>query len=52
VFVLTVLNNILTLLGIGTYPQNVTTGLLIIAVVVFYTTAVRARRPRTKQQDG
>jgi ribose transport system permease protein len=52
VFVLTVLNNVLTLQGVGTYPQNVTTGLLIIAVVVFYSTTVRARRSRLRQHRG
>jgi ribose transport system permease protein len=48
VFVLTILNNILTLKGVGTYPQNVTTGLLIIAVVVLYSAAVRRRRSRSR----
>jgi ribose transport system permease protein len=52
VFVLTVLNNTLTLQGVGTYPQNVTTGLLIIAVVVLYSTTVRARRSRPRQHRG
>jgi ribose transport system permease protein len=51
VFVLTVLNNILTLQGVGTYPQNVTTGLLIIAVVVLYTAAIPKRRARAREGD-
>ena len=52
VFVLTILNNILTLQGVGTYPQNVTTGLLIIAVVVVYSTAVRRRRARRSENPA
>ena len=46
VLILTVLNNVLTLQGVGTYPKNVTTGLLIIAVVILFSAGLRSRQPR------
>ncbi len=46
VLILTVLNNVLTLQGVGTYPKNVTTGLLIITVVILFSAGLRSRRPR------
>ncbi len=46
VLILTVLNNVLTLEGVGTYPKNVTTGLLIITVVILFSAGLRSRRPR------
>ncbi|MCY4085920.1 MAG: ABC transporter permease [Actinomycetia bacterium] len=46
VLILTVLTNVLTLEGVGTYPKNVTTGLLIITVVIIYRVVLRVRGPR------
>jgi ribose transport system permease protein len=46
VMILTLLNNILTLRDVGTYPQQVITGLLIVVVVALYSNRVRIRRRR------
>jgi ribose transport system permease protein len=44
VMILTLLNNILTLRDVGTYPQQVITGLLIVVVVALYSAQVSVRR--------
>jgi ribose transport system permease protein len=51
VMILTLLNNILTLRDVGTYPQQVITGLLIIVVVALYSNRLRIR-PRRASEDG
>jgi ribose transport system permease protein len=45
VMILTLLNNILTLRDVGTYPQQVITGMIIVVVVALYSTRLRLRRP-------
>jgi ribose transport system permease protein len=58
VLILTLLNNLLTLRGVGTYPQELITGLLIIVVVALYSArlhlrAVPFRRPAvTRDTSG
>src|SRR5262245_37182181 len=44
VMILTLLNNILTLRDVGTYPQQVITGVLIVVVVALYSAQVSVRR--------
>ncbi len=51
VMILTLLNNILTLRDVGTYPQQVITGLLIIVVVALYSAQVPRRRPRAWHRE-
>jgi ribose transport system permease protein len=46
VCIVTLLNNILTLEDVGTYPQQLITGLLIVAVVALYSVRVRLRHRR------
>jgi ribose transport system permease protein len=41
VLILTILNNVLTLRGVGTYPQQLITGLLIVVVVALYSARLR-----------